>query len=200
MQGNFVGKKSQEGTLLIDKDDYLLSLLNRESDSLNESLSIIKDISKKHNIDFNQVTELLKNRTRYVCIPVGLFRSKLGPLEAVVRYLKDVLEYNFSQIARLLSRDETTIWTTYKNASKGKVVVDLEMSDIDFKELRVKREELIVPASIFAERKLSVLESLCMYLIETFHFNYHTIGLILERDERTIWTCVSRARKKLNEN
>jgi hypothetical protein len=182
------------------RDGTLLELVNKESDSVNESLSIIKSISQKHNIDIRQLGELLKNRERYICIPVGLFRSKLGPLETVVRYLKDILGYNFAQISRLLFRDETTIWTSYKNSvKKNEVIVDLELADIDMKKLKLKKEDLIVPLSVFSERKLSVLEALCLYLRETFGLSYHVIGEIVERNERTIWTVVNRAGKKLDE-
>ena len=188
-------------SLLIGKDNSLLEIVNTESDSINESLNIIDALKKKHNIDLKQISELLKHRERYVAIPVGLFRSKLGPLEAVVRYLRDVLEYNFAQTARLLSRDETTIWTSYHNSLKKskKVVVDLEMSDIDFKGMKVKKEDLVIPLNIFAERRLSILESLCVYLKESFKLSYRNMGVLLERNERTVWTVVSRAGKKLKE-
>ncbi len=194
-------KKSENGgrSLLINKDEDIISLFNTDSGMINESLDIVKTLSKKYNISIRQIAELLKNRDKYISIPVGLFRSKLGPLEALVRYLKDVLEYTFAQIGRLLSRDETTIWTTYHNSMKksDKVIVDLEMKEVDFDSLKVKQEELIVPLSIFAERKLSVLESLCLYLQENFKMNYKGMGVLLDRNERTVWTVVSRARKKL---
>lgn len=195
-----MSKKSEKSnqTLFPDRDEYLLTLLNKEADSVNDSLSIIEEISKKHNIDFDQIAELLSNRERYISIPVGLFRSKLGPLETLVRYLKDVLDYSYSQIGKLLSRDETTIWTSYQNSlKKGKIVVDLEIKDIDFKSLKIKKQELIIPLSVFSERKLSVLESLCLYLYENFELSYHLIGILLDRDERTVWTVINRARKKL---
>ena len=131
-------------------------------------------------------------------MPIGLFRSNSGPLEALVRYLKDALEYSFVQIGKLLSRDETTIWTTYHNSvKKGKMLLDLEMNDVDYGLLRIKKEEMIVPLSVFSERKLSVLESLCLYLRENFSLSYHDIGLILDRDERTVWTVVNRAGNKI---
>lgn len=185
--------------MLVGSDDYILNLLNHESKNINESLSIIEGISKKHNVDLNQIADLLKNKEKYVSVPVGLFRSKLGPLEALVRYLKDVLEYPFCETAKMLSRDETTIWTSYSNSMKksDKVIVDLDMKDISFEDLKVKKGELIVPLSLFSERRLSILETLCMYLRENFLLSYHNIGLLLERNDRTIWTVVNRATKKL---
>ncbi|MCK5282361.1 MAG: hypothetical protein KAK00_03045 [Nanoarchaeota archaeon] len=195
-----MSKKSKEkdNPISVSREDYLLSLVDTESSSINESLSIIDEIKSKYNVGMNQIIDLVKNKDKYISVPVGLFRSELGPLEAVVRYLKDVLDYNFAQIARLLSRDGTTIWTTYNNSvKKGKLVVDLELKDIEFRGLKVKRDELIVPLSVFSERGLSILESLGLYLKETFGLNYHVIGRLLNRNERTVWTVVNRAKRKL---
>ena len=161
---------------------------------INESLEIIAQIAKKHKLDIKQVITLMENKDRYIYLPIGIFRSKLGPLEAVVRYMKDNLHYNFSQIAKFLSRDETTVWTSYNNSlQKGKIILDLELKDIK----NIKKSDLIVPLSIFSERSISILEALCLYLKQNFKLNYREIGMLLERNERTIWTVVSRASKKL---
>jgi DNA-directed RNA polymerase specialized sigma24 family protein len=54
-----------------------------------------------------------------VNIPSFVFRDRnLAALEAVVVYLKDSQGMTFAQIARLLSRDDRTIWTTYTRAKK----------------------------------------------------------------------------------
>ncbi|MBD3164141.1 hypothetical protein GF323_03000 [Candidatus Woesearchaeota archaeon] len=181
-----------------DRETYL-SLVNNEAKTISESLYIIDKLSRKHNINIEQIAELAANRENYISIPAGLFRSRLGPLEALVRYLKDVLELNFSKIAELLSRDETTIWTTYHNSRKksDKIIVDIELDDINFRKLKVRKSGLIIPLEIFSERKLSILEALCMYLKENFNLSYHNIGLLVNRNERTVWTAVSRGRRKL---
>ena len=191
--------EKEDKSLFLDRDNYLLSLLNKESGSITESLGIIEKISKKHKLSFNQIAELIENKEKYVSLPVGLFRSSLSPLEAVVRYLRDISEYSFSKISKMLSRDETTVWTTYNNSKhkSEKVILDLEMNDIDFKKIKVKKEDLFVPLSIFSQRGLSILESLCVYLRETFGLNYHNIGMLLGKDERTVWTVVNRAKRKL---
>ena len=53
-----------------------------------------------------------------------------------------------------------------------------------------------IPSFIFQNRKLSVLESLVVYMKEEYEMNFHQIAMILNRDDRTIWTVYSRARKK----
>ncbi|MDD9952762.1 MAG: sigma-70 region 4 domain-containing protein [Candidatus Woesearchaeota archaeon] len=56
---------------------------------------------------------------RYVNIPSFIFRDRsLAALEAIVVYLKDSQGLTYAQIARLLNRDDRTIWTTYTRAKK----------------------------------------------------------------------------------
>ena len=56
---------------------------------------------------------------RYVNIPSFVFRDRnLAALEAIVVYLKDSQGMTYAQIARLLNRDDRTIWTTYTRAKK----------------------------------------------------------------------------------
>ncbi len=55
---------------------------------------------------------------RYENIPTSVFQNRsLGSLEAVVVYLRETRGLNYAQIARLLNRDDRTIWTTYCRAA-----------------------------------------------------------------------------------
>lgn len=53
-----------------------------------------------------------------------------------------------------------------------------------------------IPAHIFRDRSLSVLEVLVEYLKERKGLTYHEIAVMLNRDDRTIWTCFKRAKEK----
>ncbi len=53
-----------------------------------------------------------------------------------------------------------------------------------------------IPVSLFVDRSLSVLEVLAEYLKEDMHFTFHEIAVMTNRDDRTIWTCYHRAKKK----
>jgi len=50
--------------------------------------------------------------------------------------------------------------------------------------------------SILKDRNLSVLENIVSYLKDTLGFRYHQIAVMLNRDDRTIWTVYHRAKKK----
>ena len=53
-----------------------------------------------------------------------------------------------------------------------------------------------IPSEIFRNRDLAVLESLVKYLRESLGLSYAEIASLLNRDDRTIWTVYSRAKKK----
>ncbi|HLD86986.1 MAG TPA: hypothetical protein VJB12_02895 [Candidatus Nanoarchaeia archaeon] len=55
---------------------------------------------------------------------------------------------------------------------------------------------VLIPSSIFKGRDLSVLESLVEYLHFKENKTLHEIAVLLNRDDRTIWTVLSRVKKK----
>ena len=60
---------------------------------------------------------------------------------------------------------------------------------------QMQQEFVIVPNKVFKDRTVSVLEALVEYLKDK-GLSYHEIGMMLNRDERTIWTCYNRLQKK----
>jgi len=59
------------------------------------------------------------------------------------------------------------------------------------------RGSLKIPTSIFKNRTLSVLEAMVVYLKDKRGLNYAQIGRLLNRNDRTVWTCYKRALQKL---
>ena len=53
-----------------------------------------------------------------------------------------------------------------------------------------------LPTFIFRDRKVAVLEAIVEYLKDEKKLTYHEIAVMLNRDDRTIWTCYKRAKKK----
>ena len=56
-----------------------------------------------------------------------------------------------------------------------------------------------IPLKIVQNRNLSILESIVWFLKEQEKMNFHEVGIMLNRDERNIWTVHGRAKKKMNE-
>jgi len=111
-------------------------------------------------------------------IPLAIFKTPLGPLQLLVKYLKEQ-QMPFSEIASLLHRSYRTIWLSYQ---QGKMT-SLEYSSV----------QEALPLSIFS-KELSTLESIVVYLKQ--FYSYAQISRLLNKDQRTIWTIYQRAIKK----
>ena len=122
-----------------------------------------------------------------ILIPLSVFLDRgVSVLEAVSEYLKDSKELSYHEIAVLLNRNDRTIWTCYNRAKKknpGHVV-----------KLAESKEH--IPSSIFLDREVSVLEAIVEYLKDERGLSYHEMAVLLNRDDRTVWTCYNRAKKK----
>jgi hypothetical protein len=53
-----------------------------------------------------------------------------------------------------------------------------------------------IPLSVFRDRNVAVLECITEYLKEELDMSYHDIAVLLNRDDRTIWTSYNRTKKK----
>ena len=53
-----------------------------------------------------------------------------------------------------------------------------------------------IPTYLFRDRSVAVLEALVEYLKDVKGLTYHEIALMLNRNDRTIWTVYDRAKKK----
>ncbi len=62
---------------------------------------------------------------------------------------------------------------------------------------RVRKD--LLPISIFNNRELSCLETIVKYLKEEVKLRFHEIALLLNRNDRTIWTTYNNAIKKRKE-
>jgi len=173
------------------EDDKLLETINLLVDELKEKhkLSkseimkvIIKQISKKYKMSIKEVIKL----SEAMLIPTTIFSKKLGALESLVKYMKENLNMSYKEIADKLERDKRTIWTAYKKAAEKQK-----------EQIRPKKTDIVLPISAFENKKLTILESIILYLKEK-GLRFSEIAKLLERDQRNIWTIYSRAKKKLD--
>lgn len=179
---------------MLTQERQLGKVFVEENLALSRLNALLEQVSVKYNMNYQNIFELLKRRDNYASIPASLFNNKLGPLENVVYYLH--LKFNLTQteIAKLLQRDHTTIWTTLENAERK--IGKQNYSKFIFN-VAQKKDDILIPLSTFSDRKLSVLEHLSIYLKDICNLNYHQIALVTGKDDRTIWTVVNRGRKKL---
>jgi predicted DNA-binding protein (UPF0251 family) len=151
----------------------------------------LKHLKEEHTLTDKEINAVLGNAQKHyeTLLPVEIFRKDtLSALESIVKYLKENKELTFHQIAQILNRDDRTIWTTYSKARK-KMIAPFHLPP----------SKHYIPAALFAERNLSVLETLAHYLKEHLNLSLHEIAVLLNRNDRTIWTVCNRASKKLKE-
>lgn len=154
---------------------------------------LVESLAKKHDISLDNFIELLNKRNEeknIILIPCSLFRNRhLGILEIITKYLREEVNLSYKEIAILLNRDDRTIWSTYNSAIKK-----------EKERFKITKDRFLIPISIFKERDFGFLELLTSYLKENHNLSYHEIAMLLNRDDRTIWTAYNRLLQKKNGN
>lgn len=118
-------------------------------------------------------------------VPLSVFSYNLGPLESVVKYLKENKEMNFHSIGILLNRDERTIWKSYSEAKKkfpGKFLIG--------------NEKYFIDCENFANREFSVLEHIVGSLSKDYAMKNKDIANVLKKSVSTIGTISRRYKLK----
>jgi len=119
-------------------------------------------------------------------VPSKIFQNRsYSILETLAVYLKDEIKLNYHQIGILLKRNERTIWTCYNRAKQKKFEKSFEYP-----------ESIQISFKIFHNRKISFSEALIRYLKDEIKLSYHQIGVLINRNDRTIWTLYSRVLEK----
>tara|TARA_Y100000310_G_scaffold241784_1_gene245866 strand:+ start:28114 stop:29121 length:1008 start_codon:yes stop_codon:yes gene_type:complete len=172
-----------------------------------------KNIWHAYNSSKKKLKKFEEKRIR-IAIPIIIFQnSDLSVLENVVVYLKDELILAYSQIAKILHRDDRTIWTVYNKASKKKTRKHNEIKKYKkISEIFVlffnlaKRfsasvllteleNQPFVPEDIFSE-KLGSFESIVKFLVENYDLTVPEIAHFLNRPYTSIWNSYASSRKK----
>lgn len=160
---------------------------------VDEELALIKlaisNYQKRNNVPDSKILQIIGQVLRgeeEIMVPLSIFNKRLGVLESVVKYLKENLGLRNSRIAKLMNRDDRTIWATYNNSKKKH-------------EEKFQDSEAVVPISVFSERMFGALESLSIFMRDEMSMTFTAIGASLERSPRTIWTSYSKGMKKKHE-
>jgi len=166
----------------------LLNTLTYNSNSLTASIVSITSPEIHYDVKVEQLyaRKLHISFSKETSIPLSILKNN-SSLEAIVLYMKDVLEIKFNRIAELLNRDQRTVWVTYANVKKKKIILDANNDS-----------NLNLPLSIFVSRSFSILETVVFYLRNNHNLSFNQISELLGKNYRTIWTVYKRALKKLD--
>ncbi len=152
----------------VDKSSYELKL----------ELHSVPDAYSEKPFFFNQTSN------DEIMIPCRIFRQGLSGLGAVIRYLKENHQLKYSQISKILNRDQRTIWTTYRKVKNVELKKEEPFDSVSFS------------VSILKDRNLSVLEAISVHL-KSVGFSTKEISKILGKSNKTIWTVLNRTQKKV---
>lgn len=130
----------------------------------------------------NELIELIL-RQQDIQIPVSIFENDVAPLGAVVLYLKNHEGLTIKEISQRLNRNDKTIWTTYNN--------------VKYYELKVTKSNYSIPLRVFSKINLSILETAVYYLKNTYDLSFIKISVLMNRNNKTIWTCYNRYLQKI---
>ena len=148
--------------------------------------NLVAELKEEFKSNKSKIIDELKEISSLENIPITIFKNnELSSLEAIIKYLKENYNLRYSKIASLLNRDPRGIWISYNNAIKKKK-----------EKFIVKDVKYIIPISIFKENKYGALELISEYLHDNYNLNYHEIAILLNRDDRTIWTSYHNIKKK----
>lgn len=128
------------------------------------------------------LSEILTPSTPKDQIPSGIFSTPLGPLEALVKYLKEIHNKSNKEIAQILDKAPSTISATYHNAQ-----------DKYPQSLPSTGEQ--IPLDRFCT-KYSVLEAIVLYFRDECGKKNTEIAIIIGRDQRTIATIYKRGKDR----
>jgi DNA-directed RNA polymerase specialized sigma24 family protein len=162
-----------------------------KQDSYDIELQIEEPLLKKEDffIDNKTLTEeqaYYLSEEKPIQIPLNIFSEEISSLQIIVKYLREIEKLSYAEIAKLLRRDDRTIWTTYNSVKKAKLRIRTQIQGE-------------VPVDVFANRNLSTLEALVVYLKEERALKNREIAAMIQRNNKTIWTVYDRAKKKLKE-
>jgi hypothetical protein len=150
--------------------------------------SFYLNIKKKYNLEDKKLKIILTDKDENKnFIPSSIYSIDLGIFEGTVKFLHENRHLAFKDISEIMQKSQSNVIVTYRKTQKK--------SPKPFSKINYNYK---INLSIFSKR-LTCFESVCIYLKEIYHFNYHKIGKILDRDERTIWTVYHRAKKKRGE-
>jgi len=168
---------TQRSALEKKRKDSSKSHISRDQ-ALDVLDSFISTFLDKYNISYMDVISRLTEKSEEeLSIPIEIFQERrFGILEIIVKFLKEEHHLRYKEIARIINRDERTIWVTYHKA------VQKKKSKFEFKD-----SKYWIPVMLFSNRNLGLLQVIVKYLKDDMKMTYHEIAVLLNRDDRVIW-------------
>ena len=157
----------------------------KRKDALQVLKPLIEHFRKVHQLSQQDLLKILIEPEKEYLIPLSIFSHDLGPLQSLVKYLKEESDLKYITIAALLNKDNKVIWRTYQESRKKQREPFI-----------IKEEKHFIPISIFKPKERSTLENLVIYL-KNQSLSFTEIASLLNRKVSTIFTAHKRGMDKI---
>ena len=149
---------------------------------------LLLQLHSDQDFQLNQLIDIFNQVKQEYTIPLSIFSHDLHPTEALCKFLKEEKNLSYPEIAKLLNRNQKSVWATYQRASKKM------RKQFSYKSL--KNEHYHLPLSIFNDRSYSLLEKSISYLSKTYQLSNREIANLLNKSPNSIAVLAKRAREK----
>ena len=146
-------------------------------------------LKQEHDVSKRDIERLLLKKEEDYLIPISVLSiRRLGGFEAIVKYFGENLGLSINKISKLTNRSKSTIGVVYHKARHKLPKA--------FPHSLIAGAEYQIPVSLLKARDLSVLETIVCFLKDDHNLSFSKIAMLLNRDDRTIWTAYHRADEK----
>jgi len=169
-----------------EKEDTNLDLASSWDKRLNKVQSRFFELEKELKSLISSL-ESEKKEADKSKIPLEIFSSNLGALEALVKYLRENLNFKYKYINEISNKSIGALGKTYASASlkqKEKFVIKDFKNSIDIEIL-------------FAEG-FTVLANIILFLRDSKAMKFSEIAALLSRNVKSVWTVYHNAKEKKN--
>jgi hypothetical protein len=165
----------------------MVDIANPEVQRLVSGVAAGLEALRQRGISPENALKLARARNESCGVPVSIFNSELGALESIVKYMREEMLLDYNIIAKLLGRNAGPIGVTYRRSIR-KLHSRLDTSSkemIPYEALRANET-----------KGFSVFESIAYHLAKQGH-DWHEIARMLHRHDKTVWTVLDRAKRKM---
>ena len=161
----------------------------KSRDSSSKARQELLNIQERDGLTPQDLIRILESRTYdQNSIPLCIFNNDLSSFESITKYLRENCNLKLKDIGILLSRSPFTISSSYRSAKEKHP-----------QRLSIITSRYDIPTELFADRSLSVLETIVHHLSSS-GMRKSAIARHLSLDQRTVWTVSSRIKKKLSKD
>ncbi len=163
-------------------DEVILVEAVKEKELLKHLLSRLQ---QQQALSFEELSSMYTTTQTEPTIPLSIFSQNLHPAEALCKFLKEEVHLTNQQAGTFLGRNGKTVWGTYQRAVRKRKQPFARVA-----------EPYVLPLSLFANSKYSILENITHYLSSTYHLPVSTIAAVLSTTPQSVRVLLHRAQRK----